>query len=54
MKTKRLTTLTQVEMGKTLDIILEARAWRLLGVNWKKWIEVSKDITNGDLVFKYE
>jgi len=58
MKEKRITkldflTMTKNEYKGTL-LSLEVHAYRLLGIPWKKWIKVFKDIKTGDLVFQYE
>jgi len=54
MKEKRITPLEQLKMGRVFDIALEAEAWRLLGVNWKEYCEVSIDPCKRDLVFRYK
>ena len=53
MKTKRISQLEQIELGKTFEICLESRAWRLLGCFWTKEIKTYFDKTNGDFVLEY-
>jgi len=53
MKEKRITALQRAK-GPDLEPFIRARAWRLLGATWKKWIEVWVDPLTGDLVMRYE
>lgn len=58
MKEKRITMRDILDMStneiKTLNIIFQAQAWRMLGINWEKEIYWYRDVKTNDVVFKYE
>lgn len=37
-----------------LDEFVKAKAFRLLGIFWKKWVEYYIDPSTQELVFRYE
>jgi len=39
---------------KTFKIALDAKAFRLVGIPWTKWIQYHRDINTNDLIFEYE
>jgi len=53
MKIKRISLLEQIE-NRYFEEFVEAKTFRLLGVNWKKYIEWYFDKINGDFVMRYK
>ncbi len=49
---KRITRLELME-NPTIQTMLEAKAWHLLGINVTEEIEVFDDIETGDLIIRY-
>ena len=35
-------------------LAMETKAYRLLGVPWKKWVRVHEDLLRREIVFEYE
>ena len=52
MKEKRITPLDR--LNADLECFIRARAWRLLGAIWKKWIYVFIDPLTQDIVMRYD